>query len=132
MLRDVFYYGQKPNAHPREKFAQDINDARRQATTEHFWIINEFCDYTRFDWDFDFEFLHDNDVWAESHNNVWPSKYQKDSGTWLCAKENSAIIIYRNDVDIVPRKPVTHTYWQILSPIDESKFDFGWHPDPIF
>ena len=130
MLRDVFYYGQKPNAHPREKFAQDINDARRQATTEHFWIINEFCDYTRFDWDFDFEFLHDNDVWAESHNNVWPSKYQKDSGTWLCAKENSAIIIYRNDVDIVPRKPVTHTYWQILSPIDESKFDFGWHPDP--
>jgi uncharacterized Fe-S cluster protein YjdI len=130
MLRDVFYYGQKPNAHPREKFAQDINDARRQSTTEHFWIINEFCDYTRFDWDFDFEFLHDNDVWAESHNNVWPSKYQKDSGTWLCAKENSAIIIYRNDVDIVPRKPVTHTYWQILSPIDESTFDFGWHPDP--
>jgi hypothetical protein len=130
MLRDVFYYGQKPNAHPREKFAQDINDARSQATTEHFWIINEFCDYSRFDWDFDFEFLHDNDVWAESHNNVWPSKYQKDSGTWLCAKEFSAIIIYRSDVDNIPRKSTTHKHWQVLESIDESKFDFGWHPDP--
>lgn len=130
MLRDVFYYGQKPNAHPREKFAKDLEDARSQATTEHFWIINEFCDYTRFDWDFDFEFLHDDDVWAENHNNVWPSKYQKDSGTWLCAKEFSAIIIYRNDVDPVPRKPVSHKHWVVLSPIDETKFDFGWHPDP--
>jgi len=130
MLRDVFYYGQKPNAHPREKFAQDLDDARRQSTTEHFWIINEFCDYIKFDWDFDFEFLHDDDVWAENHNNVWPSKYQKDSGTWLCAKEFSAIIIYRNDVDPVPRKTVSHKHWQILSPIDETKFDFGWHPDP--
>lgn len=130
MLRDVFYYGQKPNAHPREKFAKDLEDARSQATTEHFWIINEFCDYTKFDWDFDFEFLHDEDVWAENHNNVWPSKYQKDSGTWLCAKEFSAIIIYRNDVDPVPRKPVSHKHWVVLSPIDETKFDFGWHPDP--
>lgn len=130
MLRDVFYYGQKPNAHPREKFAHDLNDARTQASTEHFWVINEFCDYSKFDWDFDFEFLHDNDVWAENHNNVWPSKYQKDSGTWLCAKEFSAIIIYRNDVDPVPRKTVSHKHWEVLSPIDETKFDFGWHPDP--
>ena len=57
MLRDVFYYGSKPNAHPREKHAIDLADARQQCTTEHFWIINEYCDYTNFDWDFDFDFL---------------------------------------------------------------------------
>ena len=65
MLRDVFYFNKKPNVHPREKQATSLEDARSQSTTEHFWIINEFCDYTGFDWDWDFEFLHDEDVWAE-------------------------------------------------------------------
>ena len=89
MLRDVFYYGKKPNAHPREKFATDLADARRQCTTEHFWIINEFCDYKNFDWDFDFDFLPDEDVWAVDHNNVWPSQHQKDSGTWLVSNNTN-------------------------------------------
>ena len=65
MLRDVFYYGIKPNVHPREKFAKNLKDARDQATTQHFWVINEHCDYTNFDWDFDFDFLPDDDVWAQ-------------------------------------------------------------------
>ena len=49
MLRDVFYFGEKPNVHPRERQVFDIDEARKEATTEHFWIINEFCDYTGFD-----------------------------------------------------------------------------------
>ena len=57
MLRDVFYFGEKPNVHPRERHAIDIDEARKEATTEHFWIINEFCEYTAFDWEFDFDFL---------------------------------------------------------------------------
>lgn len=130
MLRDVFYFGEKPNVHPREKFATDLNDAREQATTEHFWIINEYCDYRGFDWDFDFEFLPDEDVWAEYHNNVWPSQHQKDSGTWLCSKDYSDIIIYRSDVDPVKRKSLKTQHWVMRDVIDETKFDFSWHPDP--
>lgn len=130
MLRDVFYFGKKPNVHPREQFAESLADARDKATTEHFWIINEFCDYQGFDWDFDFEFLPDEDVWAEDHNNVWPSQHQKDSGTWLCPKEHSDIIIYRSDVSPVFRKNEKHDAWILLEPIDELKFDFSWHPDP--
>ena len=98
MLRDVFYYGKKPNVHPREKFATSLEDARSQCTTEHFWIINEYCDYRNFDWDFDFEFLPDEDVWAEQHNNIWPSTRHSDSGTWLCPEQHSDINIYRADV----------------------------------
>jgi hypothetical protein len=130
MLRDVFYYGNKPNVHPREKFAKDLNDARRQSTTDHFWIINEFCDYKNFDWDFDFDFLPDEDVWASEHNNIWPSQHQKDSGTWLCTKDNSEVLIYRNDVDVVPRKKEKTENWILLDTVDETKFDFSWHPDP--
>jgi hypothetical protein len=130
MLRDVFYYGKKPNVHPREQFAENLADARLKATTRDFWIINEFCDYRNFDWDFDFEFLPDEDVWAEDHNNVWPSQHQKDSGTWLCPKEHSDLIIYRGDVDPVIRKNEKTDYWVELDLINHNKFDFSWHPDP--
>ena len=131
MLRDVFYYGKKPNVHPREKFASSLEDARSQSNTEHFWIINEFCDYRDFDWDFDFEFLPDEDVWAEEHINVWPSEHQKDSGTWLCNTDNiSPLIIYRADVNPVKRKNEKNSNWVLKDLVDETKFDFSWHPDP--
>jgi len=131
MLRDVFYYGKKPNVHPKEKFATSLEDARKQSTTEHFWIINEYCDYRGFDWDFDFEFLPDEDVWAEEHINVWPSQHQKDSGTWLCNTDNDEpLIIYRADVDVVKRKNIKSEYWVELDTVDSNKFDFSWHPDP--
>ena len=128
MLRDVFYYGAKPNVHPRERFAESLEDARQKCTTDSFWVINEFCDYRGFDWDFDFEFLPDEDVWAEEHNNVWPSQHQKDSGTWLCPKEYSDVIIYRGDVEPVLRKNLKSDNWVELDLI--GKFDFSWHPDP--
>ena len=130
MLRDVFYYGKKPNVHPREKFATSIEDARSQSTTQDFWIINEFCDYRDFDWNFDFEFLPDEDVWAEHHINIWPSSYQKDSGTWLCSADPKALLIYRADVTPIPLKDEITENWKILEPIEMGKFDFKWHPDP--
>ena len=129
MLRDVFYFGAKPNVHPRERHAKDLDDARQQATTYHFWIINEFCEYSNFDWDFDFDFLPDEDVWAEDHNNIWPSQHQKDSGTWLCPKEENQIRIYRSDVNPVNRKREPDDNWSFLDKIDRTKFDFSWHPD---
>jgi hypothetical protein len=129
-MRDVFYYGSKPNVHPREKHAIDLADARQQCTTEHFWIINEYCDYTNFDWDWDFDFLPDEEVWTSEHNNVWPNQYQKDSGTWLCSKNDSEIIIYRADVEPIYRKNTKHDNWVVLDKIDELKFDFSWEPNP--
>jgi hypothetical protein len=129
-MRDVFYYGDKPNVHPRERLAKSFEDACQLATTEHFWIINEFCDYRGFDWDFNFDFFPDEDVWAENHINIWPSQHQKDSGTWLCANNGSEIKIYRADVQPVKRKNEKNEFWVILDKIDESTFDFSWHPDP--
>lgn len=130
MLRDVFYYGRKPNVHPREKPAKNLEDARQQATTEHFWIVNEYCDYTNFDWDFDFDFLDDDQVWTQDHNNVWPSQHCKDSGTWLCPKIYSDKIVYRTDVHFVKRMNIKTEHWIELEKIDNSSFDFSWHPDP--
>ena len=130
MLRDVFYYGSKPNAHPREQRATDLADAKQKATTEHFWVINEFCDYRDFDWDWDFDFLPDEDTWTESHNNVWPSNYQQDSGTWLCSTIKDALIVYRADVPPVKLKNEISSNWKILQDVEKTSFDFKWHPDP--
>jgi hypothetical protein len=130
MIRDVFYFNKKPNVHPRERFATSLEDARQQATTEHFWIITEFCDYRNFDWEWDFEFLPDEDVWAQDHDNVWPSQHQKDSGTWLCPKDHKGYIVYRADVDIVKRKNEINDQWKVFDDIELIKFDFSWHPDP--
>lgn len=130
MLKDVFYFGNKPNAHPRERHANSLAHARSMSTTDHFWIINEFCDYRNFEWDWDFYDLPDEDVWATDHNNVWPSQYQKDSGTWLCSKNDSDIIIYRNDVSPINRRFMNLDSWENYDHIDKSSFDFNWHPDP--
>ena len=130
MLRDVFYLGEKPNVHPRERKVDSLDEARRLCTTEHFWLINEHCDYRNFDWDWDFAFLPDEDVWAEEHINVWPSQYQKDSGTWLCSTNPHPLTIYRSDVDPIPLKDEVTENWKIIEYIDKSKFDFKWHPDP--
>jgi len=130
MLRDVFYFGEKPNVHPREQHVKDIDVARQLSTTLHFWIIDEFCEYANFDWEFDFDFLPDEDVWAEEHNNIWPSKHQKDSGTWLCPKEESQIRVYRADVNPINRKREPNAYWKFLDTVDKKSIDFSWHPDP--
>lgn len=131
MTSDVFYYGDKPNVHPKEQKANNLEHAKSLATTEHFWIINEFCDYTNFNFDFDFETLRDEDIWAIDHINIWPSQHQKDSGTWLVANKDitKQYKIYRNDVDPVIRK-ISNDNWKLFEDIDTNKFDFSWHPDP--
>lgn len=130
MIRDVFYFGDKPNAHPREKHASSYEDALRQSTTEHFWIINEFCDYRNFDWEFDFEFLPDETVWTQDYVNVWPSQWQKDSGTWLCSiNADPNVKIYRTDVDVVKRKNIITKHWQNTEKFTPQQFDYSWHPD---
>lgn len=130
MLYDVFYLGEKPNAHPREQKALSIDEARDRSTTDHFWIINEWCDYFQFDWDWCWDFLPDEEQWTKDHDNVWPSQHQKDSGTWLCSKETQGYIIYRTDVSPVTRKNEKSILWEHTDYWSETEFDYSWHPDP--
>jgi hypothetical protein len=130
MLKDVFYFGDKPNAHPRERFAPDLETARKLSTTDHFWVINSKCDYKNFDWEWDADFLPDEEVWTGEHINIWPSQWQKDSGTWCVYKYNEVPYkVYRADVDPVPYKREAGE-WKIIHDIDPTTFDFSWHPDP--
>ena len=125
-MRDAFYYGAKPNAHPREQHATSLEDARSRTTTEKFWIINEFCIYTEFDWNFEITSAYE--VWAEDHTNIWPSIYQKDSGTWLCSINKDSYLVYRTAATPLKRKDGEQQPWVVHRAIEN--FDFNWHPDP--
>ncbi len=125
-MRDVFYFGDKPNVHPREQFVNSLTEAISLSRSEHFWIINEYCDYTDFDWDFDFDLLPDEDVWAQDYINVFPSQWCKDSGTWLCPTTGCTDKIYRSDVTPVQRKNEVNRHWETLYNVN---FDYSWHPD---
>ena len=127
MLRDVFYFGNKPNSHPREQHANDLAHARSLSTTGHFWVITEHSDYKNFDWDWDFDFLPDEDVWTRDFNNVWPSEHDKDSGTWLCTELNVDTFIYRTDVKPIKLK---NQSWKFHSPIDLTSINLAWKPEP--
>jgi hypothetical protein len=127
MLRDVFYFGNKPNSHPREQHANDLAHARSLSTTGHFWVITEHSDYKNFDWDWDFDFLPDEDVWTRDFNNVWPSEHDKDSGTWLCTELDVDTLIYRTDVKPIKLK---NQSWKFYSPIDLTSINLAWMPEP--
>ena len=127
MLRDVFYFGNKPNSHPREQHANDLAHARSLTTTEHFWVITSHSDYKNFDWDWDFDFLPDEDVWTKDFNNVWPSEHDKDSGTWLCTELDVDTFIYRTDVKPIKLK---NQSWKFYSPIDLTSINILWMPEP--
>lgn len=129
MLRDVFYYGSSPNFHPRERWVSSFEEAKRLSTTEHFWIINEYCDYRGFNWDFDFEDLSNEDSWAKDHINIWPSQWQKDSGTWLCHVDCQEIIVYRTDVAPISRYNKITDRWSNTEKFTPDQFDYSWHPD---
>ena len=128
MLRDVFYFGQKPNVHPRERQVKDLPEAKQLSTTEHFWIINEYCDYADFDWDWDFDFLPDEEVWISNFINAWPSETSEDSKTWLCPKNGTDTILYRTEQQ--PLRLIKDYRWKILDTVDLNAFDFNWKPDP--
>ena len=125
-MRDVFYFGDKPNVHPRERFAENLSHAKQLCTTEYFWVVNEYCDYRNFDWDWDFDFLPDEDVWAKDYINVFPSQWAKDSGTWLVPNTDTNDKIYRSDVEPVIRKNEKNKHWETLYNVN---FDYSWHPD---
>lgn len=130
MFRYVYYFGKKPNAHPYEQKVENLDEAKRLCKSEHFWVINEFCDYRNFDWNYDFDILSGKDYWAIDHNNIWPSQHQKDSGTWLCSTKLNCYNVYRNDVEPVIRKNIKNDFWQVSSDFDDIFFDYSWHPDP--
>jgi hypothetical protein len=118
---DVFYLGKKPNLFPHEQKVDSVDDAQKQSRTRFFWIVNYLCDYTNFD------FLWEPTPWEAHQRHVWPSQWQKDSGTYLIPKQGWSDTNYRDDKKIT--MSVDMNCWTFDSKIEYKNFDFSWHPD---
>ena len=119
---DIFYSGTKPNLFPHEQEASSIEQACNLSKTRYFWWINYLTDYT------DFDFLWEPVPWEKDQRHVWPSQWQKDSGTYLVPKQGYTETHYRTE------KQLTRYYdlpsWIIPTGFDVESFDWSWHPDP--
>jgi hypothetical protein len=87
---DIFYIDKKPNLFPHEQQADSVEHAQQLSRTRFFWIVNYLCDYDNFD------FLWEPVPWEAHQRHVWPSQWQKDSGTCLVPKQGYTDTNYRS------------------------------------
>lgn len=77
---DIFYKGTPPDLFPFEKPADTLEDAAEKSRTGYFWYIDSSNDYK------DFNFEYRAVPWEQEFIHVWPSQWQRDSGTYLANK----------------------------------------------
>lgn len=121
MTYDIFYLGNKPNAHINEQFATSIEDAREKSTTQNFWIIDEYNIYDNNFWSYQFDENNNQDVINKQFINIWPNHLSKNSGVSLLPKKSTDIIVYRGDV--VPLKSLIGMYDCFLIDHHNEEFD---------
>ena len=117
---DVFYSGTKPNLFAHEQAVDTIEQAQQQSRTRFFWFVNYLCDYTNFD------FLWEPVPWEAQQRHVWPSQWQKSSGTYLIPAHGYTDTNYHAS-PVITRLP-DRADWHVPSSMQE--FDWSWHPDP--
>lgn len=106
-----------------EKPAASLDDAALQCKTGYYWYIYGGNDYTGFDFDFV------PPPWQSTHLHTWPSQHQRCGDVYLAHVDAVANRQWHFHTTPVHRNPVREA-WDIPSNIDDSKFDYSWHPDP--
>ena len=120
---DVFYYGPKPNLFAFERPAENIDQAAELSRTGYYWYIYGGTDYTGFDFDYV------PVPWESDHIHVWPSQWQRTGGVYLANKRTVANRQYNFHTEPSVIRLPNKDQWIIPDNIDDSGFDYSWHPD---
>jgi hypothetical protein len=115
---DVFYMGTDPGLFAHEQLARSLEHAQSMSRTRYFWIVNNLCDYSNFD------FTWEPVPWQAHQRHAWASQWQKDCGTYLVPKAGFADTNYHCDV-----VPVCADMSKWTVPTAVADFDYSWHPD---
>ena len=121
----MFYWGNKPNLFAFERPAVDLDDASRQSKTSHYWFIYGGNDYT----DFDFDVTPA--PWEAQHVYVYPSQWQRNGGVYLASKNTVTNREWNFRKEQQVQRLEDRTNWHIPVGIDDSDFDYSWHPDEL-
>lgn len=121
----MFYWGNKPNLFAFEKPAVDLDDAARQSKTSHYWFIYGGNDYTGFDFDVV------PAPWEDKYIYTYPSQWQRDGGVYLANKSTVANREWNFRTEQTVTRLSDKTLWRTPANIDDTAFDYSWHPDPL-
>lgn len=120
-MLDIFYYKQKPNIYPHEKFARTIDDARKQCRTSHFWYIDGKADVSNFD----FNWVPPQ--WENAQTHIFRLYSQHEEFEILYCPKIDAGVENWHERSFLPRTP-SKKFWTIPEEIEESAIDFTWAP----
>jgi hypothetical protein len=122
---DVFYYGPKPDRFAHEQPADSLEDAASKSRTRLYWYIYGGNDYTNFD------FTVVPPPWEETQIYVYPSQHSRNGSVYLANKYtvHNKEWNFRKDQQV--RRLADKSKWTIPANIDDTGFDYSWHPDEI-
>ena len=120
---DVFYFGDKPGLFAFEQPATSLEDAANKSKTSHYWYIYGGNDYTGFNFDYT------PVPWENNHLHVWPSQWQRNGEVYLANKRAVHDREWHFHTEQKVWREPDKSLWLIPDNIDDSEFDYSWHPD---
>jgi len=122
---DVFYYGTKPDRFAFEQPADSLEDAAKKSRTRFYWYIYGGNDYENFD------FTWRPAPWEEHHVHCFGTQWQRTGGAYLANKytTNNKEWHFRTEQKVT--RCVEKHKWIIPNNINDSQFDYSWHPDEL-
>ncbi len=122
---DVFYYGPKPNRFVFEQLADSLEDAATKSRTKFYWYIYGGNDYT------DFDFTWKPAPWEEYQTHCFGTQWQRTGGAYLANKDTVRNNEWHFRTEQKVQRLVDRSKWIVPSSIDDSEFDYSWHPDEL-
>ena len=101
-----------------------MEDAADKSRTRFYWYIYGGNDYTGFDFDFV------PAPWESAHVHVFPSQWQRNGGVYLANKDTVHLQQWHFRKQSV-RRLEDRSKWIIPAGVDDTGFDYSWHPDEI-
>lgn len=122
---DVFYYGPKPNRFIFEQPASSLEDAAKKSRTRYYWYIYGNNDYTNFD----FEWRPT--PWESHQIHCFGTQWQRTGGAYLVNKDTVSNKEWNFRQEQRAKRLPDKTKWFMPPNIDDSQFDYSWHPDEL-
>lgn len=122
---DVFYYGDKPNQFEFEKYASSLEDAAEQSRTKYYWYIYGGNDYSNFD------FHWRPAPWESQQIHCFGTQWQRSGGAYFANKDTVKNKEWHFRTEQKVTRCVERNKWIIPVNVDDSQFDYSWHPDEL-
>ena len=108
-----------------EQPAESLEDAASKSRTRYYWYIYGGNDYAGFD------FSWQPAPWQQEYVHVFPSQWQRTAGVYFAQKETAHLRQWNFCTDQSVCRLEDRTKWIVPANVDDSEFDYSWHPDEI-